>query len=236
MCGRASLSKVEKELEERFMASFYSEELERYNPLPSFNIAPTHLHPVITNDDADHFQFFKWGLIPFWAKEASIGSKMINARIETIIEKSAFKNAIERRRCLIPFDGFYEWQKTEHGKVPYRITLRENKVFAVAGIWEKWLSPKKELIHSFSIITQPANKLMAPIHDRMPAILLPEQERQWLDPKLSPTDALQLIKPYPTDAMKAYTVSKRVNKVAENDADLIVEVPYKAPPKQGTLF
>ena len=236
MCGRASLSKVEKELEERFMASFYSEELERYNPLPTFNIAPTHLHPVITNDDAQHFQLFKWGLIPFWAKDAKIGSKLINARIETITEKSAFKNAIEQRRCLIPFDGFYEWKNTDHGKIPYRITLQKNEVFAVAGIWEKWISPNKELIFSFSVITQAANKLMAPIHNRMPAILLPEQEKLWIDPALSTVDALQLIQPYPDDAMRAYTVSNRVNKVAVNDSDLIKEVPYIAPPKQGTLF
>ncbi len=236
MCGRASLSKVKKELEKRFMATFYSEELERYNPLPSFNIAPTHFHPVITSDDAQHFQLFKWGLIPYWAKEAKIGSKMINARIETITEKSAFKNAIEQRRCLIPFDGFYEWKNTEHGKVPYRITLQNNEVFAVAGIWEKWLSPNKELIYTFSVITQSANQLMEPIHDRMPAILLAEQEQLWLDSSLSAIDALQLIQPYPDDAMKAYTVSNRVNKVAANDSDLIIEVPYKAPPTQGKLF
>ena len=236
MCGRASLTKVEKELEARFMAAFYSEDLERYNPLPSYNIAPTHYHPLITNEDPEHLQYFKWGLIPFWAKKASIGSGMINARIETIAEKPAFKNAIEKRRCIIPFDGFYEWKKVDKEKIPYRIQLLDKSIFAVAGIWEKWRSPDQELIYSFSVITQPANKLMAPIHDRMPAILLPEQEKLWIDQSLSTKEALQLIEPYPDDAMHAYTVSSRVNKVSENDASLIEEVPYTPPPRQGKLF
>jgi len=236
MCGRASLSKVEKELEKRFMASFYSADLERYQLLPSYNIAPTHLHPVITNEDREHLQYFRWGLIPYWAKEAGIGSRMINARLETITEKSAFKHAIQYRRCIIPFDGFYEWKKIDRAKVPYRIHLKDQAIFAVAGIWEKWLSPTEEIIFSFSVITQPANTFMAPIHDRMPAILLAEDEQRWIDPTLSTEDALQLIQPYPDDAMQAYTVSERVNKVRENDIDLIKEVPYKAPPKQGTLF
>ena len=125
MCGRASLTKVEKDLEERFHATFYSEDLERYNPLPNYNVAPTQMHPVITNTDPDHLQFFKWGLIPFWAKDEKIGSRMINSRIETILEKPAFRNAVNKRRCLVPFDGFYEWKKTPTGKIPYRIILKD---------------------------------------------------------------------------------------------------------------
>ena len=235
MCGRASLTKVEKDLEERFHATFYSEDLERYNPLPNYNIAPTHMHPVITNADPEHLQFFKWGLIPFWAKDEKIGSRMINSRIETVLEKPAFRNAVNKRRCLVPFDGFYEWQKTPSGKIPYRIVLKTKGIFAVAGIWEKWKSPEEEEIFSFSVITQPPNKLMESIHDRMPALLLPEQEKVWLDNDISAEEALKIIAPFPDELLEAYTVSKKVNKVSENDASLIEEVHHDDSP-QGSLF
>jgi putative SOS response-associated peptidase YedK len=112
MCGHSSLTKTEKEIEERFNASFYSEDLERYNPIPNFNIAPTHMHPVITNDDQGHLKLFKWGLILFWAKDHRIGFKIINVRLETVAEKNAYKNALKSRRCIVPFYGYYEWQKT----------------------------------------------------------------------------------------------------------------------------
>ncbi|MEM9917584.1 MAG: SOS response-associated peptidase [Bacteroidota bacterium] len=237
MCGRASLTKMEKELEKRFRATFYREELERHNPLPNFNIAPTHLHPVVTANDQEHLQLFRWGLIPFWSKAASIGSRMINARIETILEKSAFRQAIRKRRCLVPFDGFYEWQKRGKQKTPYRIKLKSDQIFAVAGIWEKWVEPSSgNEIHSFSVITQPPNQLLAPIHDRMPAILLAEQETTWLDEDLPAEEALQLIVPFPDELMTAYPVSKRVNKVSENDASLIEEVPTSEEGQQGSLF
>jgi putative SOS response-associated peptidase YedK len=235
MCGRASLTKVEKDLEERFHATFYSEDLERYNPLPNYNVAPTQMHPVITNTDPDHLQFFKWGLIPFWAKDEKIGSRMINSRIETILEKPAFRNAVQKRRCLVPFDGFYEWKKTPNGKIPYRIVLKDNGIFSVAGIWEKWKSPEGETVFSFSVITQPPNALMEAIHDRMPAILLPEQEQIWLADDISAEEALQLVAPFPDELLKAYTVSKKVNKVSENEASLIEEFHFDDS-TQGSLF
>lgn len=235
MCGRASLSKVEKELEKRFQATFYAEDLEQYNPLPNYNIAPTHMHPVITSDDSKHLQYFRWGLIPSWAKDPAIGSKMINARKETIREKPAFRQAIQKRRCLIPFDGFYEWKKQGKQKIPHRICLHDKNIFAVAGIWEKWISETGETIFSFSVITQPPNEIMAPIHDRMPAILLPQQESLWLNPELSAKEAVDLIVPYPSGLLQTYTVSKRINKVSENSSDLLDEVPFEDP-IQGSLF
>ncbi|MFT5168318.1 MAG: putative SOS response-associated peptidase YedK [Saprospiraceae bacterium] len=235
MCGRASLTKQQKELEQRFQAEFYQEDIERYNPLPSYNIAPTHIHPVITSANPDHFQAFKWGLIPHWAKEATIGSKMINARIETILEKPAFKNAISLRRCLIPFDGFYEWKKIPSDKIPYRITLNDQGLFAVAGIWEQWDAPNGETIFSFSVITQSSNDLMKNIHDRMPAILLPDQEKHWIDKNLSAEEALSLITSYPSELMNAYTISSRINKVSQNDLHLLEEIPFDRP-IQGSLF
>lgn len=235
MCGRASLTKVEKDLEERFHATFYSEDLERYNPLPNYNVAPTQMHPVITNTDPEHLQFFRWGLIPFWAKDEKIGSKMINSRIESILEKPAFRNAVQKRRCLVPFDSFYEWKNTPSGKIPYRILLKDEGIFSVAGIWEEWQSPSGESVLSFSLITQPPNQLMGSIHDRMPAILLPEQEQFWLDTDITAEQALQIISPFPDELLKAYTVSKRVNKVIENDASLIEEFHYDDA-SQGSLF
>lgn len=224
MCGRSSLTIKEKELEKRFNASFYSEDLERYNPLPNFNVAPSHMHPVMTNLDQDHLQFYRWGLIPFWAKDIKVGYKMINARKETLLEKKTFKNAVNKKRCIVPFDGFYEWKKTESGKQPFRITTTNTEVFCVAGLWERWSSPDGTDIHSFTLITQEPNELMQDIHNRMPAILLPEQERDWLDMSIPSEEAIQLLEPYPSDLMKAYPVSKRVGNVRENDKELIVEV------------
>lgn len=235
MCGRASLSKTQKELEQRLQAEFYREDLEQFEAIRQYNIAPTHLHPVISSDDQKHIQFFKWGLIPSWAKDEKVGSKMINARIETILQKPAFRSAIQKRRCLVPFDGFYEWKKTSGGKTPYRITLKDGGIFCVAGIWEQWKSPAGKTIHSFAIVTQAPNQLMSGIHDRMPAILLPEQEHQWLDLSCSGADVLENIVPYPDQSLRAYTVSARVNKVSCNEPSLLEEVTDDFP-TQGSLF
>jgi len=224
MCGRSSLTVTEKELEKRFNATFYSDELERYNPLPNYNVAPTHMHPVMTNLDQEHLQFFRWGLIPFWAKDIKVGYKMINARKETLLEKTTFKNAVNKKRCIVPLDGFYEWKITEGGKQPYRIVTTNSEIFSVAGLWERWQSPEGQDIYSFTLITQEPNELMTDIHNRMPAILLPEQERDWLDMTISAEEAIQMIEPYPSDLMKAYPVSKRVGNVRENDATLLDEV------------
>lgn len=231
MCGRSSLSKTEKEIEERFNATFYSDELERYNPLPSFNVAPTHMHPVITSDNKEHLQFYRWGFIPFWAKDIKVGYKMINARKESIMDKSFYRSALKTRRCIVPFDGFYEWKKTQNGKQPYRITTTNTDIFSVAGLWSSWDSTEGNTIYSFTLITQEPNDLMKDIHDRMPALLLPEQEALWLDENIQPEEALSQIEPYPDDLMHAYTVSTRVGNVRNNDEDLIKEIK---PPK--TLF
>ncbi len=226
MCGRSSLTKTEKELEERFKATFYTEDLEKYNPLPNYNVAPTQVIPILTSKDPEHFRPMRWGLIPFWAKDIKIGYKMINARIETLLEKSAFKYAAEKRRCLVPMDGYYEWKKTPGGKIPYRIVVGENQLFSMAGLWETWKAPDGELIKSFTIITQEPSPSIAHIHDRMPAILRPNQEDAWLDPGIPASDALSVLAPYPDDEIQAYTVSKRVGNVNENDSDLILPVDY----------
>ena len=236
MCGRSSLTKVEKEIEARFKATFYSDELARYNPLPNFNVAPTHMHPVITSDDTTHIHLYRWGLIPFWAKDVNIGSKLINARAETLQDKTAFRQSLATKRCIVPLDGFYEWKTNGKQKTPYRIIAKDQDIFSVAGLWDSWQNTKGDTIHSFTIITIAPNTLMKEIHDRMPAMLLKENENLWLDNEIKPKDALQLLIPYPSDQMEAYPVSDKVNSVKANDKSLIERIIPKPTMIQTTLF
>lgn len=224
MCGRSSLTKTEKELEARFKATFYSDDLERYNPLPNFNVAPTHMHPVITQEEPSIIHLFRWGLIPFWAKDIKIGSKMINARIEGIEDKPAFRQAFQKRRCIVPFDGYYEWLKTPEGKVPYRIKLKNTEIFTIAGLYEHWKNTDGNLIHSFTLITREANPIIRHLHDRQPFVLLPEQEKLWLDQSIPTKDLIHEMDQVPGEYFTWYRVSNRVNKVSENDAGLIEAV------------
>jgi len=237
MCGRSSLTKSEKEIEERFQASFYSDDLVRYNTLPNFNITPTSFQPVITQENVHQLLWYRWGLIPQWAQDAKIGSSMINARVETLLEKNVFKPLLLNNRCIVPLDGFYEWKAIgKKIKVPYRITLNDENLFAVAGLCTQWVNPQGQLIHSLTIITQEPNELMSTIHDRMPAILKPEDEVSWLSSKLSINEALSLIEPYDSNLMKAYRVSDRINKASENDIELIEEVSDEPFDEQLSLF
>lgn len=224
MCGRASLAKNEKELEDRFGSQFYSEDIERYNPVPNYNLAPGQYFPIITNSDSNHFNVFKWGLIPFWAKDPKIAFKLINARAETIDKKSSFKVSFSRKRCLVPLDGFYEWKKLNRGKKPYRIVKNDKAIFSVAGLWDTWLNQKNEIVNSFTIITVSANEIMKTIHNRMPAILFEEEERNWIDESIPIGDLKNLLKPFPSDLIYAYPVSSKVNNVRNKDSDLINEV------------
>jgi putative SOS response-associated peptidase YedK len=233
MCGRSSLTKTEKELEQRFNATFYSEDLERYNPIPNFNVAPTHYMPVITNEDPSHISIHKWGLIPYWAKDSKIGVMMINARIETILEKPTYKSTLKSKRCLVPMDGFYEWKKNGKEKQPYRIQTKSQEIYSCAGLWETWKDENDSgnVIYSFTIITIPSNEFMSQIHDRMPAILTQDQEQLWLTENFLPEDLPNFLIPYPSDDMKMYPVSQKVNSVRENNASLIAPVGI-----QGSLF
>jgi len=237
MCGRSSLTKVEKEIEARFHATFYTEELVKYNPLPNYNVAPTHMVPVITSAEPDHLHIYRWGLIPFWAKDKAIGAKMINARVETLMDKSAFKKLLASQRCIVPMDGFYEWKTRGKLKTPFRIITTDQDIFSVAGLWDIWHVPDTgETICSFTIITTPPNRLMEKIHDRMPAILLPENEKYWLDNEIKPVEALQMIIPYPAENMDAYEVSAKVNNVRVNDPTLILPVESSPEAIQTSLF
>ena len=237
MCGRSSLTKTEKEIEARFNATFYSDELERYNPLPNFNVAPTQRLPVITSGDAKHIRIFKWGLIPSWAKDKNIGSKLINARVETLQEKTMFKSLLQSKRCIIPLDGFYEWKRSGKEKIPFRIKTTNQDIFACAGLHDSWIDPvSNELVETFTIITVGPNKLMEEIHNRMPAILGQSSEKVWLDPDIKTQDALQLLIPYPPEEMEAYQVSDKVNSVRINNKSLIEAYIPPSKPQQISLF
>ena len=217
MCGRYTLTTDISDLQIRF--SFHGHDLE-YRP--RYNIAPTQRVLTVTNEEETQAQFMKWGLIPSWAKDPSIGSRMINARGETIAEKPSFRTALRKRRCLVLADGFYEWKKAEGQKVPMRITLKEEEPFAFAGLWEAWKSPEDEWVRSCTIITTAPNTLMEPIHNRMPVILPQEAEETWLNPAIEDPQVLtSFFQPFPAEAMEVYPVSTMVNSVKNDAAECI---------------
>ena len=205
---------------------------------PRYNIAPTQQVPAIVIEDGRRvLRTFRWGLVPRWADAAGIGQNLINARAETIADKPAFREAFRHRRCLIPTDGFYEWQKISGGggKLPMCIRFKDGSA-AFAGIWERWISPQDQVIESCAIITTHANELVAAVHDRMPAIIRPEHEASWLDPAITDPAKLQpLLAPYPSELMTLYPVSRRVNTVDVDDVSLIEQVNLP-PQTQGELF
>lgn len=210
MCGRFTLYHTPEDVAERFEAQT------ALATEPRYNIAPTQEVAVVTQNGTRHLSNFRWGLIPSWAKDPEIGSRMINARAETLAEKPSFRTALSRRRCLIPADGFYEWQAASDGakggKTPMHIHFQDNGLFAFAGLWDEWQAPDGSPLRSCTIITTTPNTVTAPIHNRMPVILRPEDEALWLD--LSTTDTrelLSLLAPYSPQGMEAYPVSRQVN-------------------------
>jgi putative SOS response-associated peptidase YedK len=160
----------------------------------------------------------RWGLVPFWAKEPNIGYKMINARAETIAAKAAIRDAVRKRRCLIPADGFYEWKKEGKAKTPFCFTLADGGLFAFAGIWDTWRSPEGQALETCSIITTTPNSLCADVHDRMPVILADDAYDIWLDPGFQKADAVcDLLKPFDAALMRRYPVNSRINFVKNDD-------------------
>ncbi len=229
MCGRFTLHHTLDELEERFAAEADSPSIAE--AAPRYNIAPTQDILVVTQNGARHLQGYHWGLIPSWAKDPAIGNKMINARAETLAEKPTFRTALSRRRCLIPADGFYEWQDAtadlpsgkKAPRTPMHIRLQDGGLFAFAGLWDEWHAPDGSPLRSCTIITTAPNAVTAPIHDRMPVILRPEDEGRWLDRSVTDApDLLPLLAPYPADAMEAYAVSRSVNAPTVDDPGCIV--------------
>lgn len=223
MCGRFSLYHQPNLLERRFML----ENLEALSLEPRYNIAPSQdILTVVHDGEQFRSGLLRWGLIPSFAKDKKIGYKMINARAETLHEKPSFKQLLSRRRCLIPADGFFEWQKTDDGKIPMHIQLKNGGIFSMAGLWDRWQEPGGDVITSCTIITTSPNELMAPIHNRMPAILDEKGEQIWLDRSVTDHSELQeFLKPFDSSLMTAKTVSDLVNSPKNDTVECITPVP-----------
>ncbi|MEF2094450.1 SOS response-associated peptidase [Bacillus sp. CFBP9009] len=222
MCGRFTLFTDIEEIKDRFdIQGSFDEEYQF-----SYNIAPSQSVLSVINDGArNRLGYLRWGLIPFWAKDEKVGYKMINARAETIAEKASFRNAYKKKRCLIIADSFYEWKKTPERKIPMRIKLKNHAPFGMAGIWESWKSPEGISVYSCSVITTVPNELMTSIHDRMPVILKPEDEKDWLNPTNNdPAYLQQYLKSFDSEQMEAFEVSTDVNSTKNNSSNLIQQI------------
>ncbi len=220
MCGRFTLTERDTaSLSERFGIRGSDWQLAFK---PSFNVAPTHNVAVVTNEGNRQIEFQRWGLIPFWSRDMKTGSKMINARSETLQSNGAFKHAFKHRRCLILADSFYEWKKEDGIKTPMRIGLKNWEPFAFAGLWESWMNKDtNEEVRSCTVITCHPNDLVAPIHNRMPVILPEKAEAAWLGSEQEPEGLQSLLVPFPADFMDAYEVGSMVNSVKNNEPDCI---------------
>ncbi len=223
MCGRYSLISDITQLALRF--EFEAGGLEQP---PRYNIAPTQMVLTVGNGKPRHASYMRWGLALSGTGSVSAGAPMINARAETLSERPSFRAALKERRCLIPADGFYEWQRTGAGRSPVRVTLASAEPFAFAGLWETWRDPNGDTVGSCTIITTQANELLRPIHDRMPVILPRDLESLWLDDGMQDPAALgSLLVPYDSDQMDLYEVSTLVNS-AFNDGPELLEPPQQA--------
>jgi putative SOS response-associated peptidase YedK len=223
MCGRFTLFEADKILSREFGVSGIPPLSPRYNIAPSQAVAAVRTASAGTGRE---LALLRWGLIPSWSKDPAIGNRLINARAETVREKPSFRNAFRRHRCLIPANGFYEWQRLERGKQPYFVRMRDERLFAFAGLWDRWESPDKGVIESCTILTTVANAVLSTIHDRMPVILPPAEYARWLDPALRNTDSLApLLAPFPAEEMLAFPVSPRVNIPTVDDQECMAPLP-----------
>lgn len=220
MCGRFTLTADPAEIIDVFGDFTFPTQFS-----PRYNIAPSQPVLAIPNNPDRKADFFIWGLIPSWAKDPSIGNKLINARGETIAEKPSFRGGFKYKRCIIPTDGFYEWKASpgEKTKTPYFIHMKDRKPFAFAGLWDEWQSPDGGAVRTCTIITTEPNELMSTLHNRMPVILAPKDYALWLDPApQTPEKLVHLIKPFPADAMSAHPVSTLVNKPGNDRPECVV--------------
>lgn len=221
MCGRYNLIHTQH-LAKRFNVKQAPKDLK-----PNYNVAPGQQLPIIVNHgNGNEIEFAKWGLIPVWAKDVNIGYKMINARAETLEEKSTWKRPFHKQRCIVPASGFYEWRKFGKEKQPFCIHVPSADLVGFAGLYDIWKDAEGYPIISYTIITTTANKLVEPIHDRMPVILSPEAEDAWLDPAANDNIGFleQLLRPYPHNQMNAYPISTEVNKPQNNNVEITQEV------------
>jgi putative SOS response-associated peptidase YedK len=225
VCGRYVLKSTRKHLARWFGVE--DSELPEFGP--SYNVAPQTFQPIVRlNRDTQkrEIALLRWGLIPYWSKDLKIGYSTINAKAETITTAPAFREAIRHRRCLVPADAFYEWQKLDpKTKRPFAIALQNGEPYAFAGVWESWRDPMtRERLETFTIITTEANELLHPMHDRMPVILEPKDYERWLtptDPSNQGQLPVDLLRTYPAEKMTAWRVDARVGNVKNDDPGLL---------------
>jgi len=217
MCGRFALATEKHILEILYQLEIREDLQPRYNIAPSQNILACRLSP---QHGRRELAALKWGLVPFWAEDETIGSRMINARSETVAEKPSFRDAFKKRRLLIPVSGFYEWKKEDGAKQPFYISRKDGQPFSLAGLWERWEKGKNPL-ESCTILTTEPNSLLAPLHNRMPVVVPPESYELWLDPEANSKTLHELLAPYPPDELIFYPVSRLVNSPYNESPELI---------------
>jgi len=226
MCGRYTVTATPEAIARHF-------ELREVPELrPRFNVAPMQPVPVVrATPEGRRLDLLRWGLVPPWAKDPRSGSRMVNARAERAASAPAFRAALRARRCLLPSDGFYEWQGARGARRPFHLRLASHELFAFAGLWERWRSPEGEPLETCTVLTTDANGAVRPIHDRMPVILAPGAYTRWLDPELRDPAALaDLLRPLPDDALELRPVSCAVNDVRHDDPSCL------GPPEEMPLF
>jgi putative SOS response-associated peptidase YedK len=233
MCGRYRLSRRKQIIAEHFETADWQDDWS-----PRYNIAPTQQIPVVRQNPKEpvrQISLMRWGLVPSWAKDTSGAARMINARSETAHTLAAFREAMKLRRCLVPADGFFEWQRRGSAKQPFCFEVGDGGLFAFAGLWERWRDPSGQWVKSCSILTTTPNAVTSVVHDRMPVILDPESYDLWLDPGMNDAVvASELLKPYDARLMRCYPVSTRINHVANDDAEC--SRPVEITDSQNRLF
>ena len=230
MCGRFARRSTQEVL-----ADWFGVELEDMPWFaPSYNVAPQSVQPILRlNRDSGQREFaqLRWGLVPFWAKDAKFGYTTINARAEEVLNKPAYREAMKKRRCLVPADAFYEWQRIDKKtKYPFAFALKSGEPYALAGLWERWQPREGVPLDTFTILTTDPNELMEPVHNRMPVILEPRDYDRWLDSGDPAQPPVDLLRPFPAEQMRAWPVSDRVGNVRNNDPQLLEESRASAGP------
>lgn len=231
MCGRYRLSRRKQVVEEYFESSSDEEDW-----TPRYNIAPT--QPVAAIREAGQnriLSLMRWGLVPSWASDISIGARLINGRSETVLEKPAFRDSFRMRRCLVPADGFYEWKKAGRERYPFHFVMKDSSLFAFAGVWDRWRSPAGQVVESCSILTTAPNELLDGVHDRMPVILPQRHYQTWLTAPATEAQRLaELLVPFDASVMQRYPVSSLVNKPENDVPECALEAPNAE--TQGQLW
>ena len=234
MCGRFARKSTQDLLTEWFGIEL--EDMPWF--APSYNVAPQSVQPVVrANRDtgAREFALLRWGLVPFWAKDPKFGYSTINARAEEAATKPAFRDALKKRRCLVPADAFYEWQRIDpKNKRPFAFAMKSGEPYAFAGLWDRWQGKENETLETFTILTTDPNELMEPVHNRMPVIVEPKDYERWLDPETKDRPPVDLLRPYPAERMRSWPVDQRVGNVRNNDAELLK--PAAAAEEHGLPF